>query len=95
MTVVPTASNETNITTAPVTNVAGETNTSVAVSATADPGSCVPMSVSPIVRRNRPGTKEKAFCAWQEEDWTEMDSTLAVQQVRIYAAKTSKNRKHD
>merc|ERR1719273_77300 len=80
MTVVPTASNETNITAAPVTNVTGETNTSVAVSATADPGSCVPMSVSPIVRRNRPGTKEKAFCAWQEEDWTEMDSTLAVQQ---------------
>merc|ERR1712154_152116 len=80
MTVVPTASNETNITAAPVTNVAGETNTSAAVSATADPGSCVPMSVSPIVRRNRPGTKEKAFCAWPEEDWTEMDSTLAVQQ---------------
>jgi len=80
MTVVPTASNETNITSTPITNVAGETNTSVAASVTADPGSCVPMSVSPIVRRNRPGTKEKAFCAWPEEDWTEMDSTLAVQQ---------------
>jgi len=80
MTVVPTASNETNITATPITNVAGETNTSVAASVTADPGSCVPMSVSPIVRRNRPGTKEKAFCAWPEEDWTEMDSTLAVQQ---------------
>ena len=81
MTVVSTASNETNMSNSPVTNVSGETNTSITSSSTADAGSCVPMSVSPIVRRNRPGTKEKSFCAWPEEDWTEMDSTLAVQQV--------------
>jgi len=80
MTVVPTASSETNMSNSPVTNVSGETNTSITSSSTADAGSCVPMSVSPIVRRNRPGTKEKSFCAWPEEDWTEMDSTLAVQQ---------------
>ena len=80
MTVVPAASSETNMSTSG-TNVSGETNTSIPTSTAADPSSCVPMSVSPIVRRNRPGTKEKAFCAWPEEDWTEMDSTLAVQQV--------------
>lgn len=81
MTVVPTASNETNMSNTSGTNVSGESNSSVPASTGTDTGSCVPMSVSPIVRRNRPGTKEKAFCAWPEEDWTEMDSTLAVQQV--------------
>ena len=80
MTVVPAASNETNMPSSG-TNVSGETNSSIPTSTAADASSCVPMSVSPIVRRNRPGTKEKAFCAWPEEDWTEMDSTLAVQQV--------------
>ena len=80
MTVVPAASSETNMPSSG-TNVGGETNSSIPTSTAADASSCVPMSVSPIVRRNRPGTKEKAFCAWPEEDWTEMDSTLAVQQV--------------
>jgi len=79
MTVVPAASSETNMPSSG-TNVSGETNSSIPTSTAADASSCVPMSVSPIVRRNRPGTKEKAFCAWPEEDWTEMDSTLAVQQ---------------
>ena len=82
MTVVPAASSETNMPSSG-TNVSGETNSSIPTSTAADASSCVPLSVSPIVRRNRPGTKEKAFCAWPEEDWTEMDSTLAVQQVLI------------
>ncbi|KAK7464545.1 hypothetical protein BaRGS_00007963 [Batillaria attramentaria] len=33
-----------------------------------------------IVRRNRPGTKSKDWCSWQDESFEEMDSTLAVQQ---------------
>ena len=90
MTVVPAASNETNMPSSG-TNISGETNSSIPTSTAADASSCVPMSVSPIVRRNRPGTKEKAFCAWPEEDWTEMDSTLAVQQVLNSYILTARN----
>lgn len=32
------------------------------------------------VRRNRPGTKSADYCQWPEENFEEMDSTLAVQQ---------------
>ena len=35
---------------------------------------------SGIVRRNNPGTKAADFCRWQDENFDEMDSTLAVQQ---------------
>lgn len=31
-------------------------------------------------RRNRPGTKSADFCRWPEENFDEMESTLAVQQ---------------
>ncbi|KAL8586995.1 MOB member 4, phocein [Nucella lapillus] len=37
-------------------------------------------AASTIVRRNRPGTKSKEWCSWQDESFEEMDSTLAVQQ---------------
>ncbi|XP_076461954.1 MOB kinase activator-like 4 [Babylonia areolata] len=37
-------------------------------------------TASTIVRRNRPGTKSKDWCSWQDESFEEMDSTLAVQQ---------------
>jgi len=33
-----------------------------------------------IIRRNRPGTKIKDWCSWDDESFDEMDSTLAVQQ---------------
>ena len=33
-----------------------------------------------LTRRNRPGTSSSDFCAWPEETFEEMDSTLAVQQ---------------
>ncbi|XP_036838324.1 MOB-like protein phocein isoform X1 [Oncorhynchus mykiss] len=33
-----------------------------------------------VMRRNRPGTKEKDFYNWPDESFEEMDSTLAVQQ---------------
>ncbi|CAO1347957.1 unnamed protein product [Diamesa serratosioi] len=33
-----------------------------------------------ILRKNRPGTKQKSFCGWPEESFEEMDSTLVVQQ---------------
>ncbi|CAO1303285.1 unnamed protein product [Diamesa hyperborea] len=33
-----------------------------------------------ILRKNRPGTKQKDFCGWPEESFEEMDSTLVVQQ---------------
>ena len=93
MTVVPTASGETNLSPATVTNVSGDGNTT----SQGTPGTTAPVSGGPVtgtgttsdggqglpvLRRNRPGTKTAAFCAWPEEDWTEMDSTLAVQQVR-------------
>ena len=90
MTVVPTASGETNLSTATVTNVSGDINTaSQGTTVTTDPvsGGALTGAASdgvqglPVLRRNRPGTKTAAFCAWPEEDWTEMDSTLAVQQV--------------
>ena len=35
---------------------------------------------SSTVRRNRPGTKCSAFSRWPDENFEEMDSTLAVQQ---------------
>lgn len=35
---------------------------------------------NPIIRRNRPGTKTKEWCSWEDESFDEMDSTLAVQQ---------------
>ncbi|XP_005089973.1 MOB-like protein phocein [Aplysia californica] len=35
---------------------------------------------NPIIRRNRPGTKTKDWCNWEDESFDEMDSTLAVQQ---------------
>ena len=90
MTVVPTASAEANLSTAAVTNVSGDVNTaSQGTTVTAAPVSGGPVTGTtgdgvqgmPVLRRNRPGTKAAAFCAWPEEDWTEMDSTLAVQQV--------------
>ena len=92
MTVVPTSSSETSLSTAPVANVSGDPNTTNPVATvTSGPVTCGPLSgtasdgmqVLPVLRRNRPGTKATAFCAWPEEDWTEMDSTLAVQQVQI------------
>lgn len=84
MTVVPTASSETNLSAPPVANVSGDPNTTIPVanvtastlSGTTNDG----MQGLPVPRRNGPGTKAMAFCAWPEEDWTEMDSTLAVQQ---------------
>ena len=87
MTVVPTASSETNLSAPPVANVSGDPNTTIPVanvtastlSGTTNDG----MQGLPVPRRNGPGTKAMAFCAWPEEDWTEMDSTLAVQQVKI------------
>ena len=33
-----------------------------------------------IKRRNRPGTSASSFCNWTEENFDEMESTLAVQQ---------------
>ena len=90
MTVVPTVSGESNVTTATGTNVSGDVSTTgqgTAVTAAAVSG--IPVTVSagdgvhgvPLLRRNRPGTKTAAFSSWPEEDWAEMDSTLAVQQV--------------
>jgi len=35
---------------------------------------------NPIIRRNRPGTKIRDWCNWDDESFDEMDSTLAVQQ---------------
>jgi len=88
MTVVPTASSEANLSATPATSVIGDANTIPVSAVTTAPGSCGPLSVTasdgvqglPVLRRNSPGTKATAFCAWPEEDWTEMDSTLAVQQ---------------
>ena len=85
MTVVPTASSETNLSASPVANVSGDPNTTIPVPTVT--GSSLTGAITdgvqglPVLRRNRPGTKATAFCAWPEEDWTEMDSTLAVQQV--------------
>ena len=92
MTVVPTASSETNLSATPATNAAGDASTIPVAAVAAAPGSGGPVSANandgvhglPVLRRNSPGTKAAAFCAWQEEDWTEMDSTLAVQQVGSY-----------
>ncbi|XP_065222770.1 MOB-like protein phocein [Planococcus citri] len=36
--------------------------------------------IKPLMRRNKPGTKSKDFYNWPEEQFEEMDSTLAVQQ---------------
>ena len=87
MTVVPTASNETNLSAPPVANVSGEANTTIpvatATTSTLSGTTSDGIQGLPVLRRNRPGTKATAFCAWPEEDWTEMDSTLAVQQVEI------------
>ena len=85
MTVVPTASSETNLSAPPVTNVSGDPTATIPVPAVT--ASTLSISTGdgiqglPVLRRNRPGTKATAYCAWPEEDWTEMDSTLAVQQV--------------
>ncbi|KAF0295912.1 MOB kinase activator-like 4 [Amphibalanus amphitrite] len=38
------------------------------------------MTEAPIIRRNRPGTKQADFYGWPDELFEEMDSTLAVQQ---------------
>jgi len=35
----------------------------------------------PIMRRNRPGTSAKEWCAWPDQNIEEMESTLAVQQL--------------
>lgn len=40
-----------------------------------------------VVRRNRPGTKNKDWCNWPDEQFEEMDSTLAVQQYIQQAIK--------
>ena len=88
MTVVPTASGEPNLTTTTGTNVSGETSTAGSGTAAAVSGAQVTPSAGegvhglPLLRRNRPGTKAAAFSTWPEEDWSEMDSTLAVQQVK-------------
>ena len=52
---------------------------STAANAQASPTPASPSSAK--LRRNRPGTKAADFCAWPEESFEEMDSTLAVQQV--------------
>jgi len=36
--------------------------------------------VNIVVRRNRPGTKRKDWCSWEDESFDKMESTLAVQQ---------------
>ena len=88
MTVVPTASGEPNLTTTTGTNVSGETSTAGSGTTAAVSGAQVTPSTAdgvhglPLLRRNRPGTKAAAFSTWPEEDWAEMDSTLAVQQVK-------------
>ena len=90
MTVVPNPSSETNLAVTPAASVNIDSNAaSAATTVAADPGSGSALTIAtgdgvhglPVLRRNCPGTKASAFCAWAEEDWTEMDSTLAVQQV--------------
>ena len=90
MTVVPNPSSETNLAVTPAASVNIDSNAaSATTTVAADPGSGSALTVAagdgvhglPVLRRNCPGTKASAFCAWAEEDWTEMDSTLAVQQV--------------
>ena len=90
MTVVPNPSSETNLAVTPAASVNIDSNAaSAATNVAADPGSGSALTIAagdgvhglPVLRRNCPGTKASAFCAWAEEDWTEMDSTLAVQQV--------------
>lgn len=87
MTVVPTASSETNLSAPSVTNASVDPSTTISVPAVTastlsiTTGDGIPGL--PVLRRNRPGTKAAAYCAWPEEDWTEMDSTLAVQQVVV------------
>lgn len=86
MTVVPTASGEPNLTTTTGTNVSGEGSTAASGTTAAVSGAQVTPSAEdgvhglPLLRRNRPGTKAAAYSTWPEEDWAEMDSTLAVQQ---------------
>lgn len=89
MTVVPNPSSETNLAVTPAASVNIDSNAaSAATTVAADPGSGSALTIAtgdgvhglPVLRRNCPGTKASAFCAWAEEDWTEMDSTLAVQQ---------------
>merc|ERR1712223_2060035 len=89
MTVVPNPSRETNLAVTPAASVNIDSNAaSAATTVAADPGSVSALTIAtgdgvhglPVLRRNCPGTKASAFCAWAEEDWTEMDSTLAVQQ---------------
>ena len=85
MTVVPTASGEPNLTTTTGTNASGEASTAGSGTTAAVSGAQVTPSTGdglPLLRRNRPGTKAAAFSTWPEEDWAEMDSTLAVQQVK-------------
>ena len=89
MTVVPNPSSETNLALTPAASVNIDSNAASATTTAADPGSGSALTIAagdgvhglPVLRRNCPGTKSSAFCAWAEEDWTEMDSTLAVQQV--------------
>ena len=92
MTVVPTPPTDGDSTSNQGTNASqGDTittagNAAATASVTANPGvtaspAAVSDGMSPILRRNRPGTKAAEYSSWPEEDWTEMDSTLAVQQV--------------
>ena len=87
MTVVPPASGEANLTTPTSTNVTGDGNTAAPGTAAVSAAPVTPSAGDgvhglPLLRRNRPGTKAAAFSSWPEEDWAEMDSTLAVQQVK-------------
>merc|ERR1711997_64402 len=80
---------ETNLAVTPAASVNIDSNAASAVTnVAADPGSGSALTIAagdgvhglPVLRRNRPGTKTADFSSWPEEDWTEMDSTLAVQQ---------------
>uniref|UniRef100_A0A9J8B3V3 MOB family member 4, phocein n=1 Tax=Cyprinus carpio carpio TaxID=630221 RepID=A0A9J8B3V3_CYPCA len=46
-----------------------------------------------VLRRNRPGTKAKDFYNWSDESFEEMDSTLAVQQVRAFLTSVNHRRR--
>ena len=40
--------------------------------------------VSKTVRRNRPGTKTANLYGWPEQDYNDMDTTLAGQKINRY-----------
>uniref|UniRef100_A0A674D491 MOB-like protein phocein n=1 Tax=Salmo trutta TaxID=8032 RepID=A0A674D491_SALTR len=60
--------------------LAGRADTSSSVGNIRIPVEMVMAEGAAVMRRNRPGTKEKDFYNWPDESFEEMDSTLAVQQ---------------